>query len=65
MRLKLRLATAAHRAVRAGPRGRSDMSVEAISWALNLAPVPADRNGQPSSACKFVLVGLPNHAGPP
>ena len=40
------------------------MSVEAISWALNLAPVPADRNGQPSSACKFVLVGLANHAGP-
>ena len=26
------------------------MSVEAISWALNLAPVPADRGGQPSSA---------------
>ena len=26
------------------------MSVEAISWALNLAPVPADRRGQPSSA---------------
>ena len=22
------------------------MSVEAISWALNLAPVPADRGGQ-------------------
>jgi DNA-binding transcriptional regulator PaaX len=40
------------------------MSVEAISWALNLAPVPADRGGQPSSACKFVLVGLANHAGP-
>jgi hypothetical protein len=40
------------------------MSVEAISWALNLAPVPADRRGQPSSACKFVLVGLANHAGP-
>ncbi|MDA8322652.1 MAG: helix-turn-helix domain-containing protein [Actinomycetota bacterium] len=40
------------------------MSVEAISWALNLAPVPADRNGQPSSPCKFVLVGLANHAGP-
>ncbi len=39
------------------------MSVEAISWALNLAPVPADRGGQPSSACKFVLVGLANHAG--
>ncbi len=40
------------------------MSVEAISWALNLAPVPADRSGQPSGACKFVLVGLANHAGP-
>ena len=40
------------------------MSVEAISWALNLASVPADRGGQPSSACKFVLVGLANHAGP-
>jgi hypothetical protein len=40
------------------------MSVEAISWALNLAAVPADRGGQPSSACKFVLVGLANHAGP-
>ena len=39
------------------------MSLEAISWALNLAPVPAD-HGQPSSACKFVLVGLANHAGP-
>src|SRR5579864_925779 len=30
--------------------------------ALDLAP--ADRGGQPSSACKFVLVGLANHAGP-
>jgi hypothetical protein len=40
------------------------VSVEAISWALNLAPVPADRGGQPSTACKFVLVGLANHAGP-
>jgi len=40
------------------------VSVEAISWALNKAPVPADRGGQPSSACKFVLVGLANHAGP-
>jgi hypothetical protein len=38
------------------------VSVEAISWALNLAPVPADRGGQPSTACKFV--GLANHAGP-
>ena len=40
------------------------MSVEAISWVLNLAPVPSDRGGQPSSACKFVLVGLANHASP-
>ncbi|HEY2128715.1 MAG TPA: helix-turn-helix domain-containing protein [Streptosporangiaceae bacterium] len=40
------------------------MSVEAISWALNLAPVPAGRGGQPSSECKFVLVGLANHDGP-
>ena len=37
------------------------MSVEVISLALNLDPVPADRGGQPSSACKFVLVGLANH----
>ncbi len=30
---------------------------------LNLALVPADRGGPPaSSACKFVLVGLANHA---
>ena len=40
------------------------MSVEATSWALNLAPVPAYRGGQPSSACKFVLVGLADHAEP-
>jgi hypothetical protein len=40
------------------------VSVEAISWALNLASVPADGRGGPSSACKFVLVGLANHAGP-
>jgi hypothetical protein len=40
------------------------VSVEAICWALNLAPVPASQGGQPSSACKFVLVGLANHAGP-
>src|SRR5258708_1111651 len=29
-----------------------------------MPPVPADRGGPPSSACKFVLVGLANHAGP-
>jgi hypothetical protein len=40
------------------------VSVEAISWALNLAPVPAGRGGEPSSACKFVLVGFTDHAGP-
>jgi hypothetical protein len=40
------------------------VSVEAISRAVNLAPVPGDRGGQPSSACKYVLVGLANHADP-
>lgn len=40
------------------------MSVEAISWALNLAPVPRDRGGKRNPACKAVLVGLANHAGP-
>ncbi len=40
------------------------MSVEAISWALNLAPVPRDRGGKRNSACKAVLIGLANHAGP-
>lgn len=40
------------------------MSVEALSWALNLAPVPADTGGKPNSACAFVLAGLANHANP-
>ncbi len=40
------------------------MSVEAISWALNLAPVPRDKGGKRNSACKAVLIGLANHAGP-
>lgn len=40
------------------------MSVEAISWAFNLAPVPRDRNGKRNPACKAVLIGLANHAGP-
>jgi len=44
--------------------GRCPVSVEAICRALNLARVPAGRGGQPSSACKFVLVGLANHARP-
>jgi len=47
-----------------GQHGReaTPVSVEAICWALNLAPVPAGRGGQPSTACKFVLVGLADHA---
>ncbi|HXT94331.1 MAG TPA: helix-turn-helix domain-containing protein [Trebonia sp.] len=40
------------------------MSVEAISWALNLAPAPRDRGGKRNPACKTVLVGLAKHAGP-
>jgi len=36
-------------------RGARPVSVEAISWALYLAPVPAGRGGQPSPVCKFVL----------
>ena len=40
------------------------MSVEAISWALNLAPVPRDRGGKRNPACKAVLVGLAIHAAP-
>lgn len=39
------------------------VSVEAISRALNLALMPRHRDGQLSSACKF-LVGMANHAGP-
>jgi len=37
--------------------------VEAIAWALHLAPIPCDRNGQTSSACKFVPVALANQVG--
>jgi hypothetical protein len=40
------------------------VSVEAISWAFNLAPVPRDHNGKRNPACKAVLIGLANHAGP-
>jgi Helix-turn-helix domain len=40
------------------------VSVEAISWVLNLAPVPRDRGGKPNPACKAVLIGLASHAGP-
>ena len=40
------------------------MSVEALAWAFNLAPVPVDKNGKPSNACASVLQGLANHADP-
>lgn len=40
------------------------MSVEALAWALNLAPVPHGSGGRPNPACKAVLIGLANHAGP-
>ena len=51
------------------------MSVEALSWAFNLAPVPMDEPRQyrktgtvtepkPNAACHAVLIGLANHAGP-
>jgi hypothetical protein len=52
--------------LRPGANSRKEfaVSVEAISWALNLAPVPRDRGGKPNPACKAVLIGLANHAGP-
>jgi hypothetical protein len=31
--------------------GRCPVSVEATSWALNLAPVPAHRGGQTGTGC--------------
>ena len=45
-------------------RGAGAVSVEAISWALNLALVPRDRGRKRNPACKAVLVGLANHAAP-
>jgi hypothetical protein len=45
-------------------RAAAPVSVEAISWALNLAPVPLDGGGKPNPACKAVLIGLANHASP-
>lgn len=38
------------------------MSVEAISWALNHAPIPTDRKD--ASSLAVVLIGLANHADP-
>jgi hypothetical protein len=37
------------------------MSIEAITWALNTAPIPTGRN---ASTLAFVLVGLANHTDP-
>jgi hypothetical protein len=36
------------------------MSIEAIDWALNHAPIPIDRKD--SSSLAVVLIGLANHA---
>jgi hypothetical protein len=36
------------------------MSIEAINWALNHAPIPTDKKN--SSSLAIVLVGLANHA---
>jgi hypothetical protein len=38
------------------------MSIEAIHWALNSAPIPTDRKD--ASALAIVLIGLANHADP-
>lgn len=40
------------------------MSNEAMTWALNLAPIPNDANGKPNGVCASVLMGLANHADP-
>jgi len=39
------------------------MSLEAMVWALNLAPVPEDDHA-PSNTCAHVLLALANHADP-
>ncbi|WP_073485950.1 helix-turn-helix domain-containing protein [Streptoalloteichus hindustanus] len=38
------------------------MSIEAINWALNHAPIPTDRKD--ASALAITLIALANHAGP-
>jgi hypothetical protein len=43
------------------------VSIEAMMWAMNLAPVPMDESAKkssPSSSCAFVLIALANHADP-
>lgn len=40
------------------------MSIEALMWAMNLAPAPCDAGGKPNAAAAAVLIGLANHAGP-
>lgn len=38
------------------------MSIEAIDWALNRAPIPTDRKD--ASTLAITLIALANHAGP-
>jgi hypothetical protein len=38
------------------------VSIEAIHWALNAAPIPHDRRD--ASSLAMVLVGLANHVDP-
>ncbi|MFT7835734.1 helix-turn-helix domain-containing protein [Saccharothrix sp. BKS2] len=38
------------------------MSIEAINWALNTAPIPTDRKD--AAALTITLIALANHAGP-
>ena len=38
------------------------MSIEAINWALNHAPIPTDRKD--ASTLAITLIALANHAGP-
>jgi hypothetical protein len=39
------------------------VSIEALNWALNEAPIPTDKHGR-SPSCTAVLIGLANHAHP-
>ncbi len=60
----IRLADTRHTVADGPGKGGPPVSVEAISWALNLGPVPRDRGGKRNPACKAVLVGLANYAAP-
>ena len=45
-----------------GWAGGRPVSIEAINWALTLAPIPCGRRD--ASSLAIVLIGLANHAGP-